>query len=297
MKPSPEDTDAMMPETKPSLDYSDAIGREENREEIISSDRARAMAASLDMAEIPGGGGLPPAWHWLYFNAFEKWSLLGTDGHPRRGGFLPDVALPRRMWAGSRIEYHHPLPLDRVGRKRSTISKAVTKSGKTGDLVFITVTHEIRSGDLLCVREEQDIVYRGFSAAPASAETLPAPAAEWSEPFAPDAVLLFRYSALTSNGHRIHYDHPYATGEEGYPDLVVHGPLTATLLHGLACRARPHERLSRFSFRAVSPLYLSDRFWIEAGSGLEPEGLHLWARRADGSLAMKADAVFERMGA
>jgi len=276
------------------LDYSDVVGREETREEIIASERARALAATLDLRDVPGSGDLPLSWHWLYFNPTAKRSLLGTDGHPRRGGFLPDVALPRRMWAGSRIEYHLPVALDQPARKRSVISKAITKAGKTGNLVFVTVDHEIWSGEHLCIREEQDIVYREATQGSTSSDAPMAPdAAEWSEEFEPDAVLLFRYSALTANGHRIHYDYPYTTREEGYPDLVVHGPLTATLLHGLAIRARPDERLSRFSFRAVSPLYVSSRFWIEAKLDRSTGGLQLWARRSDGSLAMKADAMFE----
>lgn len=282
-----------MPEEISGLDYSDTIGREETREEIIASARVRALAATLDLDAVPGSGGLPPAWHWLYFNPFERRSILGTDGHPLRGGFLPDVALPRRMWAGSRIEYFRPILLDEPASKKSVIEKAVTKSGKAGALVFVTVRHEISSGNNLCIREEQDIVYRGSSSGSSAVEAPPAPdAAEWSEEFTPDPVLLFRYSALTSNGHRIHYDHPYATGEEGYPDLVVHGPLTATLLHGLACRAHPAQRLARFSFRAVSPLYASKSFHIEAKQ-ISPTELMLWARHADGGLAMKADAVFD----
>lgn len=282
-----------MPEAAPDLNYAAVIGRGERREEIISADRAHALAASLDMESVPGNGVLPPAWHWLYFNPFERRGLLGADGHPRRGSFLPDIALPRRMWAGSRIEYRCPIPLDQPAQKLSLIANAATKLGKTGSLVFVTVNHEIWSGGRLCVREEQDIVYRDAPSGAASSEVPIAPgAAEWSEEFTPDPVLLFRYSALTSNGHRIHYDHPYSTGEEGYPNLVVHGPLTATLLHRLACRVRPQMSLARFSFRAVSPLYASNPFWIEAKPD-SSTSLQLWARHADGGLAMQADAHFE----
>ncbi|HYD64466.1 FAS1-like dehydratase domain-containing protein [Azospirillum sp.] len=272
-----------------------AIGRTERRSGRIDPERAAALAATLDLDAIPGDGrALPPGWHWLYFNPFVRRGEIGADGHPRRGGFLPDVGLPRRMWAGGRLTYHAPPPLGAEAEKRSEITDVSAKSGKGGRLVFVTVRHEIHAAGTLCVEEEQDIVYRE-AAVPGTPPppSTPAPeGAEWSEEVVPDPVLLFRYSALTSNGHRIHYDRPYARDEEHYPDLVVHGPLTATLLQGLAARCRPEARLHRFSFRGVAPLFVSAPFRIEAKAGEAPDALDLWARGPDGGLAMRAEARF-----
>ncbi|MCE7029642.1 FAS1-like dehydratase domain-containing protein [Jiella avicenniae] len=276
-------------------DGSEAIGRTESRVEAIPAERVAALAATLDIASAPmAGEPLPPGWHWLFFNPFVRRSEIGVDGHPKRGGFLPDVGLPRRMWAGGRLTYHAELPVGATAEKESTILDVVPKSGRGGRLVFVTVRHRISAGGTLCVEEEQDIVYRE---APATDAPKPVPAAapegaEWSEEVVPDPVLLFRYSALTSNGHRIHYDQPYATGEEGYPGLVVHGPLIATLLQGFAQRCRPDAALAQFSFRGMAPLFVDRPFHLEASAGDTPETLALWARGPDGELAMKADATF-----
>ncbi|NYZ14711.1 acyl-CoA dehydrogenase [Azospirillum sp. RWY-5-1] len=276
-------------------DHSAAVGRTETRRGRIDPERAAALAATLDLDGIPGDGRtLPPGWHWLYFNPFVRRGEIGADGHPRRGGFLPDVGLPRRMWAGGRVTYHAPLPLGAEAEKRSTITDVTAKSGKGGRLVFVTVRHAIHAGGTLCVEEEQDIVYRE-AAVPGAPSPTPAPApegAERSEEVVPDPVLLFRYSALTANGHRIHYDRAYARDEEHYPDLVVHGPLTATLLQGLAARCRPGLRLHRFSFRGMAPLFVTAPFRIEAKAGTEPDTLDLWACTPGGGLAMRADVRF-----
>lgn len=276
-------------------DHSEAIGRTETRHETILTDRVAALAATLDLARAPQpGAALPAGWHWLFFNPFLRRSELGPDGHPRRGGFLPDVGLPRRMWAGGRLRYLAPLPVGAVARKDSEILNVVSKSGRAGRLVFVTLRHRISSGDRLCIEEEQDIVYRE---APAADAPKPAPGAapdgaQYSQPVQPDPVMLFRYSALTSNGHRIHYDQPYATGEEGYPGLVVHGPLIATLLQGLAQSCRPEATLSAFSFRGMAPLFVDRGFRLEARDGDTSGALSLWARGPDGELAMQADATF-----
>ncbi|MCR8548947.1 MaoC family dehydratase N-terminal domain-containing protein [Salipiger sp. P9] len=277
-------------------DHSDAVGRRETRAEPILTDRAAALAATLDLDPAPGtGAALPPGWHWLFFNPFVRRSEIGPDGHPKRGGFLPDVGLPRRMWAGGRLRYHAPLPVGAAAEKESEILDVVSKSGRAGRLVFVTVRHRISSGGVLCVEEEQDIVYRE-APAPDAPKPKPAPApdgAVWSEEVMPDPVLLFRYSALTSNGHRIHYDRPYAMQEEGYPGLVVHGPLIATLLQNFAATCRPGQRLAQFSFRGMAPLFADRAFRLEAVPAEGVSGLELWARGPEGELAMKASAIFE----
>ncbi|TMV08354.1 FAS1-like dehydratase domain-containing protein [Arenibacterium halophilum] len=274
-------------------DYSDAIGRTERHTAIITAEKAAALAATLDRDETPADGdALPPGWHWLYFNPFVQRRNIGDDGHPKRGGFLPAVALPRRMWAGGRLTYHQPLTLGTEAEKVSEILNVKAKTGRAGSLVFVTVQHRLLQNGALCIEEEQDIVYRE-AAAPGAPRPAPAPApdnASRSEVVTPDPVLLFRYSALTSNGHRIHYDRTYARDEEDYRDLVVHGPLTATLLQGFATAGK--GRLARFEFRGMAPLFVDRPFTLEAGS---PENgvLPLWAKGPDGELAMQASATLE----
>ncbi|WP_137389589.1 FAS1-like dehydratase domain-containing protein [Rhodoligotrophos defluvii] len=278
-------------------DYAEAIGRTERLSGTILPERAAALAATLDLGPAPAlGDALPPGWHWLYFNPFVARSRLGHDGHPKRGGFLPDVKLPRRMWAGGRLNYHAPLPVGAEAVKESEIANVVSKSGRAGDLVFVTVRHTISCEGQPCISEEQDIVYRE-APAPDAPKPAPAPApegAEWSEEVVPDTVLLFRYSALTSNGHRIHYDKPYAAGEEGYPDLVVHGPLIATLLQGFAVRCRSGARLETFDFRGQAPLFVDRPFRLEAKAGERDGKLKVWARGPEGELAMRAEATFAK---
>lgn len=270
------------------------IGREEECSQQILAATASAMAATLDWPRAPAAGDpLPPGWQWLYFNPAARRSTLGVDGHPRRGGFLPPIELSHRMWAGSRIRYLADLPIESHATRRSRILNIANKVGKRGTLCFVTVEHNISCGATLCIREEQDLVYRD-AAAPGSA---PAPAArydeiaEWSVSFEPDTTLLFRYSALTFNGHRIHYDQDYARTQEGYPDLVVHGPLTATLLQHFALEQGGGRPLARFEFRGVAPLFVARPFSLE-GRRLEHDRLALWARGPEGELAMSATAEF-----
>ncbi|MCK6454760.1 MAG: MaoC family dehydratase N-terminal domain-containing protein [Alphaproteobacteria bacterium] len=278
-------------------DWSAWIGRTETVVDTIAPRRVAALAATLDEDAAPGpGAALPPGWHWLFFNPAVRRRELGSDGHPRRGGFLPPIALPRRMWAGGRLRYDAPLTIGAEASRLSEIVKIDSKTGRSGALTFVTVRHTITEDGRRCIEEEQDIVYR--SPPPPDAGAPPRSAvlegAEWSEEIWPDTTLLFRYSALTFNGHRIHYDQAYAVHEEGYSGLVVHGPLTATLLQGLAARARPAWRLARFSFRGLAPLLADRPFRIEAGSADgRPYELTLWARGADGSAAMEGTAVFE----
>ncbi|MDA9404464.1 FAS1-like dehydratase domain-containing protein [Bradyrhizobium sp. CCBAU 45389] len=271
-------------------DWQAWVGRKETIREQIAPDRVAALGATLGIeGHHAAGAPLPPGWHWIFFNRFVPRHELGTDGHPKRGGFLPPVSLPRRMWAGGRLTYHKPLTIGGEGVRESTILKVEAKSGRAGQLVFVTVSHSISCDGAVCITEEQDIVYREAAApgAPAPAAT-PAPQdAAWSEEFRPDTVLLFRYSSLTSNGHRIHYDQAYARAEENYPDLVVHGPLTATLLQGFAAKhaGRP---LKSFEFRGVSPLFVSSAFRLEGKS--DASALDLWASSPNGALAMRAAA-------
>jgi 3-methylfumaryl-CoA hydratase len=253
------------------------------------------MAATLDLENAPRAGEpLPPGWQWLFFNPAVRRSALGPDGHPRRGGFLPPIELSRRMWAGSRIRYLADLPIESQATRRSRILKVESKVGKSGSLSFVTVEHTISCGATACIREEQDLVYR--EAAPRGSGPAATPAryegvAQWSRGVEPDTTLLFRYSALTFNGHRIHYDQAYARSEEGYPDLVVHGPLTATLLQQFALEHGRGRPLARFDFRGVTPLFAARTFHLE-GRQVEAGGIALWARGPDGELAMSATAEF-----
>lgn len=278
-----------------SNSYESWVGREEEHRERISPPVADAMAATLDLAVAPKPGEtLPPGWQWLFFNPKAKRSELGVDGHPAKGGFLPPVELPRRMWAGSRLQYIADVPVDADALRRSKILKVAEKTGKSGALCFVTVEHRTGCGDTLCIVEEQDIVYK--EATPPGTPAPPArrheDEARWSVEFEPDTTLLFRYSALTFNGHRIHYDLPYAREEEGYPDLVVHGPLTATLLQQFAVDHGEGRRLASFDFRGVNPLFVDKPFRLEG----RPEGdgsLAVWARGPEGQLAMSAIARFK----
>jgi 3-methylfumaryl-CoA hydratase len=272
------------------------VGRTQTIEDIIAVDRVVAMAATLDLDHAPAAGGpLPPGWHWLYFNGAARQSELGPDGHPRRGGFLPPVPLPRRMWAGGRIAVSGTLPVGAAARRTSRILSVETKSGRSGDLVFVTVRHEIVGGQGPALEEEHDIVYRD-APAPGAPAPKPEPAptgAVWRREIRPDPVLLFRYSALTFNGHRIHYDHPYVTKVEGYPGLIVHGPLIATLLLDLIGREAPEARLRQFSFRARSPLFDTAPFHVNGAPSGDGREVRLWAEGAGGTLAMEATATLE----
>ena len=269
-------------------------GRVETLTDVVSLQPVRALAALLDRQDdYRVGDELPPPAHWLYFLPAARQSELGDDGHPRRGGFLPPVPLPRRMWAGSRIDFHRTLQVGEQISRTSRIAAVSSKQGRSGSLVFVRVAHEIRSGEALAITEEQDIVYRDAPQSSAAPAPTPAPGEPlWRREIVPDPVLLFRYSALTFNAHRIHYDRHYATQVEHYPGLVVHGPLIATLLLDLVHRSRPAARVRRFSFRAVSPLFDLARFFVcGKPDASEPGVLHLWAQDEAGMLALEAQAL------
>jgi 3-methylfumaryl-CoA hydratase len=269
------------------------IGRTETQRDLATAVPMSALSATLDRDDTGSAPGVevPPLWHWLYFQPIAKARDVGPDGHPRRGGFLPPVPLPRRMWAGGRLEFHRPLRVGDEITRVSRIADVTGKAGRSGSLVFVTVHHAISAADGLAVTEEHDIVYRENprpDIATAKAQAAPAEEA-FAREIAPDPVLLFRYSALTFNGHRIHYDRTYVTEVEGYPGLIVHGPLIATLLLDLVRRQLPLARIRAFRFRAVRPIFDIHRFTVCG----KPDGEHrvaLWARDHEGWLAMDASA-------
>ena len=269
-------------------------GRQERQSDHLSSAPLNALAATLDRDD-PGyllGAAVPPLWHWLYFLPAARQSIIGEDGHPQRGGFLPPVTLPRRMWAGGRLKFQGALAVGSEVERLSTILDVSHKSGRSGELVFVKVRHELMQAGEVLVSEEQDIVYRD---PPRPGDPAPTPQVapqhpKWSREILPDPVLLFRYSALTFNGHRIHYDRPYALQEEGYPGLVVHGPLIATLLMNLLRDECPQAQVLGFSFRAVRPIFDSRAFRVCAQPDAGGRKVHLWAEDAEGFLCMDATA-------
>jgi 3-methylfumaryl-CoA hydratase len=269
------------------------LGRTEQRSDLVGATPLAALSATLDRPDPAPllGTEVPPLWHWLYFLPLAPQSEIDVDGHPKRGGFLPAVPLPRRMWAGGRLTFHHPLKVGDDITRLSTIAAVDTKHGRSGQLIFVTVRHEISNAGGLAITEEHDIVYREAPQAGApAAQPQPAPAgAQFDREIVPDPVLLFRYSALTFNGHRIHYDRSYVTGEEGYPGLIVHGPLIATLLLDLLRREAPDLQVRRFEFRAQRPIFDIHRFSV-CGRPDGPNRFALWARDHEGFLAMQATA-------
>ena len=279
-----------MPEAAPDLQ--DWIGRSETSNDLILGRRCRAMAALLDREEsFQAGDFLPPLWHWLYFWSVVPQSGLGAEGHGKLGGFLPPVDLPRRMWAGSRIRFPRALLIGSDATRHSTVLDVTEKTGRSGRLVFVTVRHVIEAGGDVCIDEQHDIVYRE-PPAPGAARPEPEPAPAdppWRREVTPDPVMLFRYSALTFNGHRIHYDADYARDVEGYPGLVVHGPLLATLMVDLARQENPEARIEAFEFRALSPIFDTAPFTVAGAPDEDVEGAaaDLWIAGPDGGLAMK----------
>lgn len=260
----------------------------DSQTDVMDPARARALQATLGLdATIGTGDPLPPFFHQVYFWAPEPPERLGRDGHPQTGiGLIPDMGLPRRMWAGGRLEFHGPLHAGVMAEKRSTVEKTARKDGRSGPLAFVTLRHEIAQEGVIRVTEWQDLVYREDPApdvpqpAPPQAPTDEDAAERWAF----GTTRLFRYSALTFNGHRIHYDMDYATGVEGYAGLVTHGPLLAQLLMLLA--AKRLGRVQSFAFRATAPLMHDEAAaicWRDDGT--------LWARGPDGRQCMTATAA------
>jgi 3-methylfumaryl-CoA hydratase len=293
-----------MTSQKSPMNLQDWLGRSETMDDVATATPYAALAATLDWTPEEGGAQRPPPgtplpclWHWLYFLPIHPQSGIGPDGHAQRGGFLPPVPLPRRMWAGSDFEFIEPLCVGDTLRRTSTIVGVQEKSGRSGPLVFVRVRHDIsRNGSAqVALREHHDIVYRD---APSPDEPAPRPVAAplesaWSRRVVPDEVLLFRYSALTFNGHRIHYDRRYVTGVEGYPGLVVHGPLVATLLMDLLGQHVPHSRVRQFRFRAMRPVFDLHAFSVHGQPAADGRSVRLWSRDHEGWLAMDATATLD----
>ena len=284
--------------TAPGLDagaLAQWVGRVERRADHVTPVPLAALAATLDRDEPAPHDGSPiaPLRHWLYFLPLYRRSETGTDGHALRGGFLPPVPLPRRMWAGGRLEFHRPIVVGDAIQRVSTIVKVDLKQGRSGALVFVRVRHEISAAGELAIVEEHDIVYREAARAgdpPTPKKAAPTDAA-WRREVIPDPVLLFRYSALTFNGHRIHYDRRYVTEVESYPGLVVHGPLIATLLADLARDHVAPAPIATFAFRAVMPLFDIAPFAVCGRRDAHANTVRLWAQDAAGHLAMEATAT------
>jgi 3-methylfumaryl-CoA hydratase len=282
----------MQAAAEPDLDALRAwIGRQEVVEDALPAFPAAALTATLDKAGPPGiGAALPPLWHWIHFLNLHRWSELAEDGHGKRGGFVPPVPLPRRMFAGARIAFHRPLRIGEPARRVSTIRDLVLKTGRTGRLAFLRIDNEFIGPQGTALVEEQDIVYReaprdGMAEAPSP---VPVRRADWSRRVVADIALLFRYSALIFNAHRIHYDEPYATGRDSYRGLVVHGQLVATMLAELVRENLPMAQMTRFHFRALHPLFVGEPFTLNGVR--EGSGVALWAQDGMGAVAMEAGA-------
>ncbi len=271
------------------------VGRTETVEDRLDPVTARKMQALLDIPpDMEDAAPLPPFWHYLFFNPVVRASELSMDGHEKLGRFLPPVALPRRMWAGGRIEISRLPRLGTPARKHGTITSVRMTQGKTGKLCFVTVAHDITQNGAHCLTETQNIVYRELPAADApSAGGQPAPDdAAWSEATHLDQVALFRYSALIFYGHRVHYDADYTRDVEGYPGLLVHGPLTASLLAMSGLRHAPRGgTLRAIDIRAQSPLFANRPFRLEGRN--DGATSTLWAKDPDGLSAMTLHMHFD----
>ncbi|CAG9272486.1 FAS1-like dehydratase domain-containing protein [Paraburkholderia unamae] len=266
------------------------VGKTVVDEDVLSVRHAHLMAATIgqDASALTAGSPLPPLWHWLYFLEGLPPERLGRDGHPQRGGFLPPVPLPNRMWAGGRVRFIEALPLGGAVQKRSTILAVEHKQGRSGELVFVTVQHEILHDGVVAVSEEHDIVYKEASKGGPPRQEVRRERGEHREPFVATSTTLFRYSALTFNGHRIHYDQDYCREVEGYPNLVIHGPLNATLLAGLGQRLAG-KPLRTFDYRGVQPATLGNALTLNATRA--GDRLELWTALPDERVSMQASAT------
>ena len=276
------------------VDLTGWIGRSRVTRDTIDAGQLAKIAATFD-CPVPALGeaaSLPPGWHWAFFPEITPLSGIGRDGHQALGEFLPPITLPRRMWASGDLKITQPLGIGETVDKTSTIVSVEEKRGRTGKLVFVRVGHEFsgnRGGDMA---EEHQIVYRE---APVPGAAQPKPMLPPHEPdrsvtLTASPVQLFRYSAITFNSHRIHYDVDFCRDEEGYDGLIIHGPLTATLLMDFACRQAPDKDLQAFSFRALSPLTHIHQFSLHIRETVE-NSFSVWACNHRGELAMTADAV------
>lgn len=278
-------------------DVKDWIGKTQEAEGLITAANADILNATFDRDDplFKDGDAIPPAWHWLYFPEVVKLSETAPDGHAARGGFLPPIPLPRRMWATTKMTFHQKLHVGERIRKVSKVTGITPKDGRSGPLCFVTIDYEIFGENGLATTEEFIAVYRGEADPNAPAPQLPPAPAEavWHRDIHPTAVMLFRYSAVTMNSHRIHYDREYVTGVEGYPGLLVHGPLIAALQLDLFRRELPGATMKSFAVRAVSPVYDIHDFSVEGAPGAEPGTASLWALNHEGGLAQSAEVTFE----
>ncbi len=283
----------------PTLDLEAWLGRSESVEDVASRSAVLGLAAVLDTPTNQTNtdhAALFPLGHWLQFNPTATMSDLGPDGHPRPGGFMPPLPLPRRMWAGSKIAFHAPIVVGQPLRKTTTIESITPKTGSTGKLCFVSLRHVVTADNELAIVEHQSIVYR--EASPVDPDA-PSPARpprqdgsapegwDWVRALRPNEITLFRYSALTFNSHRIHYDRPYATGIEGYPGLVVHGPLSATYIVDAFLRRHPGATLTGFEFSARSPIFAGEQIHV-AGRGDRDGAAELAVVGPDGKPAVLA---------
>jgi len=268
-------------------------GKTESRVERLSAAPMDALAVTLDRDDAPARDGdpMPPLWHWLYFLPLTPQSQLGEDGHAKRGGFLPPVPLPRRMWAGGKLTFHKPIHVGETITRVSRVESIDANQGRSGALVFVKVVHELGGERGVAIVEQQDLVYREIVTNAEAVRPRPAPSTPaWRREIRPSPTLLFRYSALTFNTHRIHYDQPYVTSVEGYPGLIVHGPLIATLLVDLLRRSLPGAVVASFAFRAVAPLFDLTPFHVCGARRDDADSVDLWAMGENAELAMEATA-------
>lgn len=268
------------------------VGQRREVEDSIPLFPVRALAAALSREHLPEPGDpLPPSWHWLYFLETPSAVNTGADGHPLKGGFLPPVPLPQRMWASGEVEITRPLEAGVPSKRQSTVTSVELKRGRTGNLVFVTLEHLLFQHNEQCIKELQHLVYRdaATSLMPTPEGRLPELEPQWQRPLEADPVLLFRFSALTYNGHRIHYDRDYAVQEEFYPGLVVHGPLLATALLELALEHAGGGRLEGFEFRAVRPTFAPGT--IQLCGRRDGSRLRLWSLDQAGFVGMTASVT------
>lgn len=287
-------------------DFSAYIGRSRSETERLDARLVRWLAAIFERPELlnaRGGEALPAGWHWTLFAPVAAMSGLGRDGHPQRGDFLPPTTQPRRMWAGSRLHWHASFQAESLVTRTTTIKSCEEKAGRSGSMVFVTLEHRLESDGRLVLEEEQDLVYRGDAgpdevaalarlAQRAQSESIsPEKAGAFNRAVSADPVMLFRYSAATFNGHRIHYDRDYAREVEGYPGLVVHGPIIASLLLGFIEReVAPGRRVERFAFRAKRPTFDISAFALHADRPDASGELAVWSTNNVGEVAVEATA-------
>ncbi|GLR90939.1 FAS1-like dehydratase domain-containing protein [Bradyrhizobium iriomotense] len=268
------------------------IGRTQEATDNVTAQLVKGLRATLfqEVGEPRKGDAAPFTVHWCLAQPVFPMSMLGADGHPTRGGFLPPVPLPRRMWAGGEIEFVEPLRVGDESTRTSRIADVTVKTGSTGTLCFVAVEHTITSPRGVAIRERQDIVYREMTSSQTATTKAPPPKAQHRETHVSDPVLLFRYSALTFNGHRIHYDRDYVTKVEGYPGLIFHGPLQAALLVEMAAKLRGGRAPRKFSYRGLQPLFEGTEFSVNANE--TDAGLELWTANAEGQPTMKGAAAW-----